>query len=126
MICIKFIFPKNYKTTGKLFGFIDLGFALFLFVLSFTLFWILRNLYWSVHLKTVIFIIIVFPVFIFGMTQTSNENFFVILLYLFLFFIKPSLYLFSKNSRDYKCYITNIKNTKLVQIVIKQFQKMLN
>ena len=107
VITIKFIFPKNYKTSGRLFGIVDYGFATFICCFSYIVFFILNNLNFSFNIKIFIFITTVLPIFLFGITQTTTESFFTIIFYLARFFFSPSCYLFSKNIYKNKISLYN-------------------
>ena len=68
---MKFIFPKNYDFKSKLFGVFD---------------------YFTLVVN------IIFDLFIFCLCNLifTNENVFLVLIYIFKYFIKPKVYLYNK------------------------------
>lgn len=93
---MKFIFPQNYNFQTKLFGFIEYSTAIFNIIYWIILYIILNIFITNLTLKLSIFIILALPIFILSITSIYKENFLNILYYIFKYFLKRNIYVFSK------------------------------
>ena len=93
---MKFIFPQNYDFKTKLLGFIDYSTAL-LDALWATLVLGGINLFkLTLNIKIFLFVILVFPIFIFSIVGFNGENIINVCIYLFKYMIKPKVLLYKK------------------------------
>ena len=98
---MKFIFPQNYNFKNKILGIIDYSTA-FLNVVWYGLIFLFVNLVFnSLQTKIVIFIVFCFPLLLFSIGGFNGENIFYVLKYILKYFLKPKLYLYSKNYKKY-------------------------
>lgn len=98
MILIKFIFPQNYNFKPKLLGIIDYPTAIFCIIWCSFIFFIFNLLFNSLQIIVTGSIIAILPVFIFCFVGFNGENITVVIKYIFLYLIRPKIYVFSKKS----------------------------
>ena len=91
-----FIFPKNYNFKNRFLGIIDYYSLVFVIIWCLFIFSFINVFPFSFYFKTLLFIILCFPVLIFGIIGFNNENICYVLLYLFKFLTSQKIYLFSK------------------------------
>ena len=94
---MKFVFPKNYKFSSKLFGIIDYSSAIIILIFGIFLFFILITFINDFSIKIFIFISFVFPFILFVIVNNSKENIFFTILYIVKFFYNRNVYLYYKN-----------------------------
>ena len=93
---MKFIFPQNYKFNTKILGLIDYQTAILNVVWGGLVFLIINFIFNSLNIKIFLFIVLVFPVFIFSIVGINGENVISVIIYLSKFIIKPKLLFYSK------------------------------
>lgn len=93
---MKFIFPQNYKFKNKLLGFIDYSTAIMNVVWCIFIWFILHLFTSKISIILFLFILLCLPVFLFSITGVFGENILFVISYIFKFFSRPKLYLFSK------------------------------
>ena len=91
---MKFIFPKNYTTRFKLFGFLDYTTALFNLCWILLLFGILQLFPFSFQTKLFILIFLSFPLLLFSIFGFADETILTVLSYLISFYRKRKIYLY--------------------------------
>ena len=101
---MKFIFPQNYNFKPKLLGIIDYPTAIFCTAWCIIIFSIFNLIFDSLQLIICLSIIAIFPVIIFCFAGFNGENIGAAVKYIFLYLIKPKVYVFNKKS--------NLKITK--------------
>ena len=82
---MNFIFPKNYNFKNKLFGVIDYTTAIFNLILFLILFFIINSIFNNVTIKIFIIILFYFPIFLFSIIGSNNENILYTIFYLVKF-----------------------------------------
>ena len=98
MIFIKFIFPQNYNFKPKLLGVIDYPIAIFCIIWCSFIFFIFNLFFNSLQIIISGSIVAILPVFIFCFVGFNGENITTIVKYIFLYLIRPKIYVFSKKS----------------------------
>lgn len=111
---MKFVFPKNYKFSSKLFGIIDYSSAIIILIFGIFLFFILNTFINDFSIKIFVFISFVFPFILFVIVNNSKENIFFTILYIVKFFYNRNVYLYYKNIN----YSSN-KNSKKAKFLKK-------
>lgn len=96
MIKIKFIFPKNYKFSFKLLGFIDYKTAIFDILYGIILFFIINLIIKNINLKIYIFISLYFPIVLFSFLGVNDENIIDVIRYLVKYFISQKVILYNR------------------------------
>ena len=114
---MKFTFPKNYKFSSKLFGFINYSNALLIAVWGIILFFISNLIFTSLHNKISFFIIFFMPIFLLVLINDSNENILFKIFYTIKFIKNRDYYLYSK-------LVYDKKNKKTTNILIKYLVKL--
>lgn len=94
---MKFIFPKNYNFKNKLFGIIDYTTATINIIWYAIVFLIINILFKKLQTKIFIFIVFCFPLSLLSIVGFHGENIFYVFKYMFKYFYKQRLYLYSKN-----------------------------
>ena len=94
---MNFIFPENYNFKNKLFGFFDYYTIIINLIWIITVFFILNKLFTNLNIKIFLFIILVFPIFLFSILGLNGENIFYIFKYIIKYIFKCKLYLFMKD-----------------------------
>lgn len=91
---MKFIFPKNYTTRFKLFGFMDYTTAILNVIWIIFLFCILD--FFPFSFKTNLFLIILFsfPIILLSIFGFADENIVCVLSYIIFFYRKRNIYLY--------------------------------
>lgn len=95
---MKFIFPQNYYFKPKLLGIIDYSTAIFCLIWCIFIFSIFNLIFTSLQLIICFSIIFILPIFIFCFIGFNGENIGSISKYMFLYFIRPKVYVFNKKS----------------------------
>ena len=95
---MKFIFPQNYNFKAKLLGIIDYSTAIFCIIWCIFILFILNLFFNSLKIIISISIITILPVFIFCFIGFNGESITTIIKYIFLYMMKPKIYVFSKKS----------------------------
>lgn len=98
---MKFIFPQNFYFKNKLFGLIDYSTIILNIIWDAFVFCLLDLLISNISLKTSLFIIFCFPLFLFSIIGFNHENFIYVLTYLFKFIFSKKIYVYSKTSNDF-------------------------
>lgn len=93
---MKFIFPKNYDFSFKLFGFIDYSTVIVNIIYGLIVFIFLNLFLQSISMKIYLFILLFLPFFLFTALNVYRENIFIVFLYLFKFFYRQKIYFYSK------------------------------
>lgn len=93
---MKFIFPQNYSFKNKLFGFIDYSTLFLNIIWDFFIFCFLDIFNFSFSVKTSIFIIFCFPLFLFSIIGFNHESFIYVLTYLFKYIFHQKVYFYNK------------------------------
>lgn len=96
MILIKFIFPQNYNFKSKLFGVIDYSTAIFCLLWCAIIFSILNLIFDSIKVIISLCIVLILPVIIFCIVGFNGENIGTVMKYMFLYLIRPKVYVFNK------------------------------
>lgn len=92
-----FIFPQNYNTGSKLFGFIDYSTAILNIVWTIIVFLIVNIFISSVIYKISICIMLSMPIFILSIVGFNHENIIYVFKYIFKFYNKQKIYLYNKS-----------------------------
>lgn len=98
MIFIKFIFPQNYNFKPKILGVIDYPTAIFCIIYCLFIFFIFNLIFDSFQLIFSCSIAAILPIIIFCFVGFNGENISSVIKYMFLYFIKPKVYVFNKKS----------------------------
>lgn len=93
---LKFIFPQNYNMKLKLFGIIDYSTVIFDIIWCFSVFSIIQLISHSMKITVVLSIILCLPVLLFSFVGFNGENFGSVIKYMFLYLIRPKVYVFKK------------------------------
>ena len=93
---MKFIFPKNYDFSSKLFGLLDYKTAIFNIIWFCIIFFITKLLKLNFLTQVIILIIICLPVFLLSIFSFNNENIFYFFKYLFKYLKNKKIYLYKK------------------------------
>ena len=96
MIKIKFIFPKNYRFSFKLLGFIDYKTAIFDVLYGAILFFIINLIISNLNFKIYIFISLYFPIVLFSFLGVNDENIIDVIRYLVKYFISQKVILYNR------------------------------
>jgi len=94
---MKFVFPQNYCFKNKLFGFIDYSTAILNLVWYVFIFCVSNLLPLSFTIKSSIFIVLCFPLFLFSVFGMNRENILYVITYMFTFMKNRKIYFYSKN-----------------------------
>lgn len=92
---MKFIFPQNYNFKNKLFGIFEYS-TIFLNLIWDLIIFLFVNLFKNLEIKIILFLIFCFPLWLFSFFGFNGESITYIIKYIFIFLIKPKLYLFKK------------------------------
>ena len=95
---MKFIFPKNYLFTPKLFGFIPYSSAIFVAILGILLICILNLFTSNLEIKISLFIFLFSPFILFSVIGFHDEDIVSVCQYIFLFFQRKQIYFYEKNN----------------------------
>lgn len=93
---MKFIFPKNYNFSTKILGLIDYPTAVFNLIWWLIIFIISKLIFSNLLHIVIFFIIMCFPVLLISLFGLYQENIIYVFKYLFLYFLRPKLYLYKK------------------------------
>lgn len=93
---MKFIFPKNYDFSFKLFGFIDYSVVFVNVIYGFILYFFINLLIYSLSIKIYLFLLLFLPFFLFTAFNMQKENIFFVFLYLFKYIKRQKIYFYSK------------------------------
>lgn len=93
---MNFIFPQNYNFKTKFLGVLDYTSAIFCIVWSILVFFISKSIFNSVQVIISCCIIFILPIIIFCFVGFNGENIGTVIRYMFLYFIRPKIYVFSK------------------------------
>lgn len=96
---MKFIFPKNYKFSIKLLGFIDYKTAIFDLIYGILLFLIINLIFNNWNVKIYLFIGLYFPIILFSLFGINNENIVDVIRYFVKYLISPKVILYNKQSK---------------------------
>lgn len=91
---LKFIFPKNYNFSHKLFGFIDYSTAVFNLVWYIFIFCLINIFFSNLNIKIFLFILFCFPLSILSFIGFNNENILYVLLYILKFIKSKKIYFY--------------------------------
>ena len=94
---MKFIFPQNYSFKSKFLGFIDYSTLFLNIIWDLFIFCLLDLFVLDISVKTSLFIIFCFPLFLFSIIGFNHENFIYVLSYLFKYLFNKKIYFYSKN-----------------------------
>ena len=92
---MRFIFPQNYNFNFKLFGFLDYKTIILNFIWWFIIF-LFTNLFSSLKIKIIFFIIFCFPILLISLFGFNQENIIYVFKYMFLYLKNPKIYLYKK------------------------------
>ena len=95
---MKFIFPKNYKYTAKIFGFIDYITAIFDLIFGVILFGIIHIFFEKLSTQIYVFIILFIPVILFSVIGLGGENIIQYVVYIYKFIKKRRVYFYKKQN----------------------------
>lgn len=93
---MKFIFPKNYKYSSKILGFMDYVTAAIDAVIGVTMYLIIRLIFKSISTQIYVFISLFLPVLLFSILGTNGESIINFTIYIFKFFKNRKVYFYSK------------------------------
>lgn len=93
---MKFIFPQNYNFNNKLFGILDYSTIILNIIFYIFIFCLSNIIFNNINIKIFFCISLCFPLFILSITGISNENFFLILIYMIKFMMNRKIYLYQK------------------------------
>lgn len=93
---LKFIFPQNYNMKLKLFGIVDYSTVIFDIIWCVSIFSILQLIFHSIKITVIGTIILCLPVLLFSFVGFNGENFGSIIKCMFLYLIRPKVYVFKK------------------------------
>ena len=96
VVFLKFIFPQNYNLKLKLFGVIEYSTAIFDIVWCISVFSIIQLIFHSIKISVVSSIILCLPVLLFSFVGFNGENIGSVIKYMFLYLIRPKVYVFKK------------------------------
>ena len=91
-----FIFPQNYNTGSKLFGFIDYSTAILNIVWTSIVFLVINLIISSIIYKISICIILSLPILILSIIGFNHENIIYVFKYIFKFYTKQKIYLYNR------------------------------
>jgi len=91
---MKFIFPKNYDFSNKLFGIIDYSTVLLNIIWYLFIFCLLNLFFINFKIKLFLFIILCFPLLVFSIVGFNHENIIYVFIYLIKYFLSPKYYLY--------------------------------
>lgn len=91
---MKFIFPKNYTTRFKLFGFMDYTTAILNVIWIIFLFCILDFLPFSFKINLFLIILFSFPIILLSIFGFADENIVCVIFYIISFYRKRNIYLY--------------------------------
>ena len=91
---MKFIFPQNYTTGSKLFGFLDYSTVIINIVFCAFVFSFLSLLSLDLNIRIFLFILICFPFIIFCFVGFNHENILYVLLYILKYLKNPKYYIY--------------------------------
>lgn len=91
---MKFIFPQNYNFHHKLLGMFDTSTIVINGIWSLFVFCFLNLFFSNLNIKIFLFIILVFPLFLFSMIGFNHENILYVCYYIFKFLKRPKIYLY--------------------------------
>ncbi len=94
---MKFIVPKNYNFSFKLFGIFSYVSIFINIVYGFLIYSFLALIFNSLSIKIYAFIILFLPVFLLTILNNSNENILNVLFYLFRYIVKPKIFFYNKD-----------------------------
>lgn len=93
---MKFIFPKNYNYSFKLFGMLSYSSVIFIFVWAFLVYSISSFLFTSFIIKFYFFILLFIPIALFSILNRSNEHIIFIIFYILKYLYRPKVYFYDK------------------------------
>ena len=91
---MKFIFPKNYDFSSKLFEIVDYSTVFINCLWYLFIFCLLNLIFHSFQLKLFLFIILCFPLFVFSFVGFYHENIIYVFIYLIKYIKSPKYYLY--------------------------------
>ena len=95
---MNFIFPKNYNFKNKLLGIFDYS-TIFVNFIWCVLVYIFINLFFhNLNIKIFLFILLCLPFLLISISGFNGENFLYAFRYIFNFYIKQKLFLYSKRN----------------------------
>ena len=97
---MKFIFPQNYNFKPKLLGIIDYTAAIFCIIWCAFIFFIFNLIFYSFKLIISFSIIFILPFIIFSFAGFNGENIGTVMKYMFLYLIRPKVYVFNKKTHS--------------------------
>ena len=92
---MKFIFPQNYQFKNKIFGIIDYSTAIFDVFWCIFLF-ILTLPFSDITIKSIIFVVLGFPILFISLFRIAHENFLYVAYYFIKFIKNRKIYLYKK------------------------------
>lgn len=95
---MKFVFPKNYDFKPKLFGIFDYLTVIINIIFDLFIFSVCNFIFNNPNIVIFICISLCFPLLLLSIVGLNNENIFLVLIYIFKYFFKPSLYLYNKEN----------------------------
>lgn len=93
---MKFIFPKNYDYSFKLFGIFSYSSIVFIFFWALLIYSLSSFLFSSFIIKFYFFIILFLPIALFSVLNRSNENIIFIIFYILKYLFRPKIYFYDK------------------------------
>lgn len=93
---MKFIFPKNYDYSFKLFGFINYSTVIINIIYALFIYFPINFFVYSIPIKIYLFIILFLPFFLLTALNSNGENIFIVFLYLIKYFFRQKIYFYSK------------------------------
>ena len=91
---MKFIFPQNYDFNHKLLGIFDASTLVVNGIWSVFIFCFLNLFFHSLNIKIFLFIVLVFPFFLFSIIGFNHENILYVVYYIIKFIKRPKIYLY--------------------------------
>lgn len=95
---MNFIFPKNYRFTSKILGFIDYSTAILNIIFAIILYNFLHIFIKNIIDMIPIFIPIFLPFFLITIIGIQKESFISVAVYILKYLFSPKLYLYTKKS----------------------------
>lgn len=91
---MKFIFPQNYNFNHRLLGIFDTSTIIVNGIWALFVFCFLNLFFHNLNMKIFLFIILVFPVFLFSIIGFNHENILYVFYYILKFMKRPKIYLY--------------------------------
>lgn len=91
---MKYIFPKNYDISPKIFGYFDIQTLSLLVVINLILYFLLKIFISNIFLIIQFNIVLTLPIILLGVSGVNGENLYYFIYYIFKYFISKKVYLY--------------------------------